>query len=79
MVICAKISPKMMGTQKKGRRTVGNLELNGSSFNHLNCVSCHCSHQSLGEGGRGGPLEAQGPALYQPGGTPLAEHHHVLT
>ena len=32
MVTYAKISPKMMGTQKKRRRTVGNLEKNGSSF-----------------------------------------------
>ena len=35
--------------------------------------SSHRDHQSL----LVGLFEAQDPALHQPGGTPLAEHHHV--
>ena len=36
-------------------------------------ASGRSDHQSLWVG----PFEAQDPALHQPGGTPLAEHHQV--
>ena len=62
------------GREEKEEDCSGQLQLPSASEAWL-LTSGQGDHQSL----RVDPFLAQGPALYQPGGTPPVEHHHDKT